>query len=55
MELNIDEKVAKIAAKLKIRNKVEKLKVARDINQLAIMLIEIENQNEDVNIHPSFN
>jgi len=40
MERNVDKKISKIASKLHIRNKAKRLEVAKQINELAIILIE---------------
>lgn len=53
MESNTDKKIERIAAKLKIRDRTQRLEAAKQINQLAIMLIELRKNNENTPLHTS--
>ncbi len=45
MESDTAKKIQKIAAKLKIADKEERLEAAKQINQLALMLIELKRKS----------
>jgi hypothetical protein len=53
MENNTDKKIERIASKLKIRDKAQRLEAARQINQLALLLIELRKNNENTHLHTS--